>query len=162
MVHCQAWFVVVGLQIVKVKWKIKTKFQPEHLNQKLVARNNVSYEAQLQLCKLYDELESLIEEGNASLSVEVNREIADKIEQLEFNLQRLWGFLRVKCTIGIGVDLICAYVMQTLWIILMDRGIGRTIRLDCPLHRIYKIFKKIFLEKRTTFSRNKLNINFIP
>ena len=69
-----------------------SKFQPEQLNQNLVARNNVSYEAQIQLCELYDKLEALIEEGDASLSVEVNREIADKIEQLEFNLQRLWGF----------------------------------------------------------------------
>ena len=61
--------------------KTKNKFQPEHLNQNLVARNNVSYEAQLKLCELYDELEVLIEEGDASFSIEVNREIADKIEQ---------------------------------------------------------------------------------
>ena len=114
--------------------KTKTKFQPEHLNQNLVARNNVSYTAQLQLCGLYDKLEALIEEGDASLSVEVNREIADKIEQLEFKLQRLWGFpeskLHHRYWSSLDMCLCNANSMDNL----DDFGYRRTIRLDCPLH----------------------------
>ena len=114
--------------------KINTKFQPEHLNQKLVARNNVSYTSQIQLCGLYDKLEALIEEGNASLSVEVNREIADKIEQLEFKLQRLWGFgeskMHHKYWSRLDMCLCNADSLDNL----DDRGFRRTIRLDCPLH----------------------------
>ena len=116
--------------------KINTKFKPEHLNQNLVARNNVSIEAQLQLCELYDELEALIEEGNASLSVEVNREIADKIEQLEFNLQRLWGFgeskMHHKYWSQLSMCLCNANSMDNT----DDFGYRRTIRLDCPLHGV--------------------------
>lgn len=114
--------------------KTKNKFQPEHLNQNLVARNTVSYEAQLKLCELYDELESLIEEGNASLSVEVNIEIADKIEQLEFNLQRLWGFpesqMHHRYWSRLDMCLCNADSLDNL----DDRGYRRTIRLDCPIH----------------------------
>ena len=116
--------------------KTKTKFQPEHLNQNLVARNNVSYTAQIQLCELYDELEALIAEGNASLSVEVNRGIADKIEQLEFNLQRLWGFpeskMHHKYWSQLSMCLCNANSMDNL----DDRGYRRVIRLDCPLHGV--------------------------
>ena len=111
-----------------------SNFKPEHLNQKLVARNNVSYEAQLKLCELYDELESLIEEGNASLSVEVNREIADKIEQLEFNLQRLWGFpesqMHHRYWSRLDMCLCNADSLDNL----DDRGYRRIIRMDCPVH----------------------------
>ena len=114
--------------------KNKTKFKPEHLNQNLVARNNVSYTAQLQLCELYDELESLIEEGNASLSVEVNREIANKIEQLEFNLQRLWGFDESKMHHRYWSKLDMCLCNADSLDNLDDRGYRRTIRLDCPLH----------------------------
>lgn len=114
--------------------KTKTKFQPEHLNQNLVARNNVSYTSQLQLCELYDELETLIAEGNASLSIEVNKEIADKIEQLEFNLQRLWGFpeskLHHRYWSRLDMCLCNADSMDNL----DDRGYRRTIRRDCPVH----------------------------
>ena len=112
--------------------KTKTKFKPEHLNQNLVARNNVSHQAQMRLCELYDELEALIEEGDASLSVEVNREIADKIEQLELNLQRLWGFPQDeefhRYWLNIG-SCSCPKMDN------MDRlGYGRIINLDCPVH----------------------------
>ena len=114
--------------------KINTKFQPEQLNQNLVARNGVSHQAQLQLCELYDKLEALIEEGNASLSVEVNREIADKIEQLEFNLQRLWGFgeskMHHRYWSRLDMCLCNADSMDNL----DDFGFRRTIRMDCPLH----------------------------
>lgn len=111
-----------------------SKFQPEHLNQNLVARNGVSHEAQVQLCKLYDELEALIAEGNASLSVEVNRGIADKIEQLEFNLQRLWGFgeskMHHKYWSQLSMCLCNANSMDNL----DDFGYRRIINLGCPLH----------------------------
>ena len=116
--------------------KTKTKFQPEHLNQNLVARNNVSPEAQIQLCKLYDELEALIEEGDASFSIEVNREIADKIEQLEFNLQRLWGFDESKMHHrywgSLDMCLCNAGSMDNL----DDFGFRRIIRMDCPIHSV--------------------------
>ena len=117
--------------------KTNTKFQPEHLNQNLVARNNVSYTAQLQLCELYDKLEALIEVGNASLSIEVNREIADKIEQLEFNLQRLWGFpeskMHHKYWSQLSMCLCNANSMDNL----DDRGYRRIIRMDCLIHNTH-------------------------
>ena len=113
-----------------------SKFQPEHLNQNLIARNGVSLSSQLELCTLYDKLEELIEEGNASLSVEVNREIADKIEQLEFNLQRLWGFgesqMHHRYWSRLQMCLCNADSMDNL----DDRGYRRTIRLDCPIHSV--------------------------
>lgn len=116
--------------------KIKNKFKPEHLNQKLVARNNVSYTSQIQLCELYDKLGALIEEGNASFSIEVNQEIADKIEQLEFNLQRLWGFpesqMHHRYWSRLQMCLCNADSMDNL----DDRGYRRTIRLDCPIHSV--------------------------
>ena len=111
-----------------------SKFQPEQLNQNLVARNNVSYQAQLQLCELYDELEALIEEGDASFSIEVNREIASKIEQIEFKLQRLWGFpesqLHHRYWSRLDMCLCNADSMDNL----DDFGYRRIIRLDCPIH----------------------------
>ena len=114
--------------------KTKTKFQPEHLNQNLVARNNVSYASQIQLCELYDELEALIEEGDATFSVEVNREIANKIEQLEFKLQRLWGFsesqMHHRYWSRLQMCLCNADSMDNL----DDFGYRRVIRLDCPVH----------------------------
>ena len=114
--------------------KNKTKFKPEHLNQNLVARNNVAYEAQQQLCELYDKLEALIEEGDASFSIEVNREIADKIEQLEFNLQRLWGFPESKLHHRYWSQLSMCLCNANSMDNLDDFGYRRVIRLDCPLH----------------------------
>ena len=113
-----------------------SKFKPEHLNQNLVARNNVSPKAQVQLCELYDKLEALIAEGNASLSVEVNREIAAKIEQIEFKLQRLWGFpesqLHHRYWSQLSMCLCNANSMDNT----DDFGYRRTIRLDCPIHSV--------------------------
>lgn len=114
-----------------------SKFKPEHLNQNLLTRNNVSYEAQIQLCELYDKLEALIEEGDASLSVEVNREIASKIEQIEFKLQRLWGFtesqLYHRYWSRLQMCLCNANSMDNL----DDFGYRRIIRLDCPIHNTH-------------------------
>ena len=116
--------------------KTKTKFKPEHLNQNLVARNNVSYASQIQLCELYDELDALIEEGDATFSVEVNREIAAKIEQIEFKLQRLWGFpesqLHHRYWSQLSMCLCNANSMDNT----DDFGYRRTIRLDCPIHSV--------------------------
>ena len=116
--------------------KTKTKFKPEHLNQNLVARNNVSYASQIKLCELYDELDALIEEGDATFSVEVNREIAAKIEQIEFKLQRLWGFpesqLHHRYWSQLSMCLCNANSMDNT----DDFGYRRTIRLDCPIHSV--------------------------
>ena len=114
--------------------KIKTKFKPEHLNQNLVARNNVSYTAQLQLCELYDELEALIEEGNATSSVEENRRIANEIEQLEFKLQELWGFGRSQMHHRYWSRLDMCLCNADSLDNSDDRGYRRTVRLDCPIH----------------------------
>ena len=70
-----------------------SNFKPEHLNQKLVARNNVSPEAQLQLCELYDELEALLLSSKGELLTRADYDIiSDKVTELEFELQGLWGF----------------------------------------------------------------------
>ena len=112
----------------------KTKYKPEHFNQNLVARNGVSIEAQIRLCKLYDELEALIEEGDASFSIEVNREIAGRVEQLEFNLQRLWGFPESQMYHRYWSRLQMCLCNADSLDNTDDRGYRRTIRLDCPLH----------------------------
>ena len=113
-----------------------SNFKPEHLNQNLISRNGVSPSSQLELCTLYDKLEELIEEGNATLSVEENRRIANEIEQLEFKLQELWGFGRSQMHhrywSQLGMCLCNADSMDNL----DDRGYRRTIRLDCPIHSV--------------------------
>lgn len=114
--------------------KTKTKFQPEHLNQNLIARNGVSPSSQLELCTLYDKLEELIEEGNATLSVEENRRIANEVEQLEFKLQELWGFGRSQMHHRYWSRLdICLCNADSLdnrdnW------GYRRTVMMKCPIH----------------------------
>ena len=55
--------------------KTKNKFQPEHLNQNLVARNGVSHEAQLQLCELYDKLEVLLLSSKGELLTRADYDI---------------------------------------------------------------------------------------
>ena len=113
--------------------KNKTKFQPEHLNQNLVARNNVSYEAQLQLCELYDELDALLEtsklEGLTRADYDI---ISERVTELEFELQRLWGFPQDeefhKYWLSVG-SCSCPNMDN------MDRlGYGRIINLGCPVH----------------------------
>lgn len=113
--------------------KTKTKFQPEHLNQNLVARNNVSYEAQQQLCELYDGLDALLEtsklEGLTRADYDV---ISDKITVLEFELQRLWGFPQDKefhrYWLSVG-HCKCGAIDN-----LERLGYGRIINLGCPVH----------------------------
>ena len=111
-----------------------SKFQPEHLNQKLVARNNVSPSSQLELCALYDKLEALIEEGNATLSVEENRRIADDIEQLEFKLQELWGFERSQMHHRYWSRLDMCLCNADSLDNRDDRGYRRTVMMKCPIH----------------------------
>ena len=109
-------------------------FKPEHLNQNLIARNGVSPSSQLELCTLYDKLEELIEEGNATLSVEENRRIANEVEQLEFKLQELWGFGRSQMHhrywSQLGMCLCDADSLDNR----DDRGYRRTISCGCPIH----------------------------
>ena len=113
--------------------KTKNKFQPEHLNQNLVARNNVSPEAQTQLCELYDKLEALLLSSKGELLTRADYDIiSDKVTELEFELQRLWGFPQDeefhKYWLSVG-SCSCPNMDN------MDRlGYGRIINLGCPLH----------------------------
>lgn len=111
-----------------------SNFKPEQLNQNLIARNGVSLSSQLELCTLYDKLEELIEEGNATLSVEENRRIADEIEQLEFKLQELWGFGRSQMHHRYWSRLDMCLCNADSLDNRDDWGYRRVIRLDCPLH----------------------------
>lgn len=113
--------------------KNKIKFQPERLNQKLVARNNVSYTSQIQLCERYDELDALLEisklEGLTRADYDI---ISERVTELEFELQRLWGFPQDKefhrYWLNIG-SCSCPKMDN------MDRlGYGRIINLGCPVH----------------------------
>ena len=113
--------------------KTKNKFQPEHLNQNLVARNNVSYTSQIQLCELYDKLEVLLLSSKGELLTRADYDIvSDKVTELEFELQRLWGFPQDKefhkYWLNIG-SCTCPKMDN------MDRlGYGRIINLGCPVH----------------------------
>lgn len=111
----------------------KTKFKPEHLNQNLVARNNVSYEAQLQLCGLYDKLEALLLSSKGELLTRADYDIiSDKVTELEFELQRLWGFPQDKefhkYWLSVG-HCECPPLDN-----LERLGHGRIINLGCPVH----------------------------
>ena len=109
------------------------KFKPEQLNQNLVARNNVSYTSQLQLCELYDELEVLLLSSKDELLTRADYDIiSERVTELEFELQRLWGFSQDeefhKYWLNIG-SCSCPKMDN------MDRlGYGRIINLGCPLH----------------------------
>ena len=113
--------------------KTKNKFKPEHLNQNLVARNNVSYPAQLQLCELYDELEALLLSSKGELLTRADYDIiSDKVTELEFELQRLWGFPQDeefhKYWLSVG-HCECGAIDN-----LERLGYGRIINLGCPVH----------------------------
>ena len=113
--------------------KTKNKFQPEHLNQNLVARNNVSYTAQLQLCELYDKLEALLLSSKGEMSARADYDIVyDKVTELEFELQRLWGFPQDKefhrYWLSVGYCK-CGAIDN-----LERLGYGRIINLGCPVH----------------------------
>ena len=113
--------------------KNKTKFQPEHLNQNLVARNGVSPSSQLELCALYDKLEAVLLLSKDELLTKADYDIiSDKVTELEFELQRLWGFPQDKefhkYWLNIG-SCSCPKMDN------MDRlGYGRIINLGCPVH----------------------------
>jgi hypothetical protein len=111
-----------------------SKYKREHLNQNLIAKQGVSEENQDRLCELYDELEDLIELGNINPNIMEVRKVAEDIEQLEFELQRLWGFTE-------------SQMHHRYWDVLdkclckrhrMDNaerwGHSRIISMDCPLH----------------------------
>ena len=111
-----------------------SNFKPEHLNQNLIARNGVSPSSQLELCTLYDKLEELIEEGNATLSVEENRRIVNEVEQLEFKLQELWGFGRSQMHHRYWSRLDMCLCDADSLDNRDDRGYRRTISCGCPIH----------------------------
>ena len=113
--------------------KNKIKFQPERLNQNLVARNNVSYTSQIQLCKLYDELDALLETSKLEGLTRADYDIvSDKVTELEFELQRLWGFPQDKefhrYWLSVG-HCKCGAIDN-----LERLGYGRIINLGCPIH----------------------------
>lgn len=113
--------------------KTKNKFQPERLNQNLIARNNVPYASQLQLCKLYDELEALLLSSKGELLTRADYDvISDKVTELEFELQRLWGFPQDKefhrYWLSVG-HCKCGAIDN-----LERLGYGRIINLGCPIH----------------------------
>ena len=113
--------------------KTKTKFQPEHLNQKLVARNGVSIEAQIQLCELYDELDALLETSKLEALIRADYDIiSEQVTELEFELQKLWGFPQDKefhkYWLSVG-HCECPPLDN-----LERLGYGRIINLGCPVH----------------------------
>ena len=113
--------------------KTKNKFQPEHLNQNLVARNNVSYIAQLQLCGLYDKLEALLLSSKGELLTRADYDIvSERVTELEFELQRLWGFPQDeefhRYWLSVG-QCYCPHIDN-----LERLGYGRIINLGCPVH----------------------------
>ena len=110
-----------------------SNFKPEHLNQNLVARNNVSYASQLKLCELYDKLEVLLLSSKGELLTRADYDIiSDKVTVLEFELQRLWGFPQDKefhrYWLNIG-NCTCPKMDS-----LERLGYGRIINLGCPVH----------------------------
>ena len=117
--------------------KTKNKFQPEHLNQNLLIRNNVSYEAQLQLCELYDKLEALLLSSKGELLTRADYDIiSERVTELEFELefelQRLWGFLQDKefHRYWLNIGSCSCPKMDSL-----ERlGFERIINLGCPVH----------------------------
>ena len=113
--------------------KTKTKFKPEHLNQNLVARNVVSYGAQIRLCELYDELDTLLLSSKGELLTRADYNIiSDKVTELEFELQRLWGFPQDeefhRYWLSVG-HCKCGTLDN-----LERLGYGRIINLGCPVH----------------------------
>ena len=110
-----------------------SNFKPEHLNQNLVARNNVSPEAQIQLCTLYDKLEALLLSSKGELLTRADYDIiSDKVTELEFELQKLWGFSQDKefhkYWLNVG-HCECPPLDN-----LERLGHGRIINLGCPVH----------------------------
>lgn len=113
--------------------KTKTKFQPEHLNQNLVARNGVSPSSQLELCTLYDKLETILLSSKGELLTRADYDIiSEQITELEFELQRLWGFPQDKefhkYWLSVG-HCECPPLDN-----LERLGYGRIINLGCPVH----------------------------
>lgn len=113
--------------------KTKTKFQPEHLNQNLIARNGVSLSSQLELCTLYDKLEALLLSSKGELLTRADYDvISEQVTELEFELQRLWNFPQDKefHKYWLSVGHCSCPPLDNLERI----GYGRIINLDCPVH----------------------------
>ena len=113
--------------------KTKTKFKPEHLNKNLIARNNVPYSSQLQLCELYDKLEALLLSSKDEVLTRADYDvISEQVTDLEFELQRLWNFPQGKefHKYWLSVGHCSCPPLDNL-----ERlGYGRIINLNCPIH----------------------------
>ncbi len=110
-----------------------TRFKREYLNQNLIAKQGVSEENQDRLCELYDELEDLIELGSINPNIVEVRKVAEDIEKLEFELQRLWGFPEDANFHRYWLSLDkCKCPQDNLDIIYFGRG--KIINMNCPLH----------------------------
>lgn len=111
----------------------KSKFLPEHLNKNLIARNNVPYSSQLQLCELYDKLEALLLSSKDELLTRADYDvISEQVTELEFELQRLWNFPQDKefHKYWLSVGHCSCPPLDNL-----ERlGYGRIINLNCPIH----------------------------
>lgn len=111
----------------------KSKFLPEHLNKNLIARNNVPYSSQLQLCELYDVLDNILETSKGELLTRADYDvISEQVTELEFELQRLWNFPQDKefhkYWLSVG-HCSCPNLDN-----LERLGYGRIINLGCPVH----------------------------
>ena len=113
-----------------------SRFKREHLNQNLVAKQRVSEESQDRLCELYDELEDLIELGSINPNIVEVRKVAEDIEKLEFELQRLWGFPEDANfhRYWLSLDSCICPRMDNLDIIYFGRG--KIINSKCPIHGV--------------------------
>jgi len=72
-------------------------YNKDGLNQHLLLKNNVSKENQEKIVKKYDELKNLFDELKKNeQKIKENKKLAfeyiNKIQDLEFELQELWGF----------------------------------------------------------------------
>lgn len=113
---------------------MSTRFKREHLNQNLIAKQGVSEENQDRLCELYDELEDLIELGNINPNIVEVRKVAEDIEQLEFELQRLWGFPQDANFHRYWLSLDSCKCGKRDNLDMIYFGRGKIINSKCPIH----------------------------
>lgn len=69
----------------------------ENLNQELLIKNKVSIRKQQKLLKLYDKLDKQFAKARRAkqdnvLTFELGHKIANKVEEIEFKLQKNWNF----------------------------------------------------------------------
>lgn len=62
------------------------------LNEKLLEKQGVSAEATSELLKVYERLDEVLTSSYQTGDIPTLKKIAEEIEQIEFELQRLWNF----------------------------------------------------------------------